>query len=66
MGGNTRQTSQRPNPSQSMNKTPRVGPGAPLPAIPTGKHAFTAFTYNFVALYFIKYYVNLHINTYII
>ena len=48
VGGNTRrpkmggQTKSRQPASQSSQKTPRVGPGAPLPAIPTGKHAFTA------------------------
>ena len=42
MGGNSqrarpKQSQQRPSTNQSSNKTPRVGPGAPLPAIPTGK-----------------------------
>jgi hypothetical protein len=55
MGGNTRQTTTRPNTSQSIKQTPKVGPGAPLPAIPTGKNAFTAFIYNFVSLFSIIY-----------
>lgn len=58
-GGNTQrkrpqqtqqQPTSRPSNTRPTNTTPRVGPGAPLPAIPKGKHAFTAY------LYFIIYF----------